>query len=81
MMLHSLLDLMKANRHSQGVAAQHFRKNVHWAHREIVEAMKRNDWDQAEQILIKNIDSTNDLYSEKPRQKKPGRLKTRKRAE
>ena len=81
MMLHSLLDLMKANRHSQGIAAKHYRGKVHWVHKEILEAMRQNDWDQAEQLLIRNIDSTNDLYPAKPRRRTHGAPNTKKRAE
>mgnify|MGYP001768254735 CR=1 FL=1 len=70
MMLHSLLDLMKANRHSQDVAAKHYRSKVHHVHREIVDAMRQNDWMRAEQCLVENIDSTKDLYLGKPMVKK-----------
>jgi GntR family transcriptional regulator, transcriptional repressor for pyruvate dehydrogenase complex len=60
MMLHSLLDLM-AERSFGNPVGPRFRKEVHKVHTEIVEAMRQNDWDQAEQLLAKNIDQTNEL--------------------
>jgi GntR family transcriptional repressor for pyruvate dehydrogenase complex len=65
MMLRSLLDLM-AERRFQNVKGLSFRKDVHKAHAAIVEAMRKKDWDLAEQLLANNIGQTKELHPKKP---------------